>query len=201
MLRFFTLLACGLLFTATAHAAPVIGKPAPDFTATDALTGKPVHLAELKGKTVVLEWNNFHCPFVRKFYSVGAMQELQARSVKDGVVWISINSSAVGKEGYLADANAAKEAVASHNSNASHYLLDADGKIGHLYEAKTTPHMFVINREGTLAYMGAIDNQPSADPADIASARNYASMALKALAANKEIKTTVSKPYGCFVKY
>lgn len=196
--------ALALLMTAflatTAAAEPVIGKPAPDFKAVDVLSGKPVALADLKGKTVVLEWNNFKCPFVRKFYSVGAMQKLQANTVKDGVVWVSINSSAKGKEGYLDSAHA-KEVVAENKSAASYYLLDADGKIGHAYEAKTTPHMFVIDTTGTLVYMGAIDNKPSADSADIASATNYVAEALTALRKGKEVKTTSTQSYGCFVKY
>ncbi len=201
MLRTIRIFVASLLVSGAAYAAPIIGEAAPDFSATDAITGKVVKLADFKGKTVVLEWNNFHCPFVKKFYSVGAMQELQARTVKDGVVWVSINSSAKGKEGHLADAKEAKAAIAESKSAANHYLLDANGKIGHAYEAKTTPHMFVIDKEGKLVYMGAIDNKPSADSADIASATNYVTQALKSLKAGKPVKVTNSKPYGCFVKY
>lgn len=196
----FALLMTAFLAT-TAVAEPVIGKPAPEFKAMDVLSGKPVALADLKGKTVVLEWNNFKCPFVRKFYSVGAMQKLQANTVKSDVVWVSINSSAKGKEGYLGSTAHAKEVIAENKSAASYYLLDADGTIGHAYEAKTTPHMFVIDKAGTLVYMGAIDSKPSADSADIASATNYVSEALTALRKGKEVKTTSTQSYGCFVKY
>jgi AhpC/TSA family len=190
-----------LLISSAALAAPEIGKPAPDFKAMDAITGKSVALAELKGKTVVLEWNNFHCPFIKKFYSVGAMQEFQTSAIKDGVVWMSINSGAKGKEGFLKNAKEAKKEIAANKSNASHYLLDPSGVIGHAYEAKSTPHMYVIDKEGTLVYMGAIDDKPSADSADIASATNYVSQALKALSKGKKVKTAMTKSYGCFVKY
>ena len=201
MVRAAALMVATLFFAGAAFAAPVIGKPAPEFKAVDVLSGKPVALGDLKGKTVVLEWNNFKCPFVKKFYSVGAMQKLQAKAVDDGVVWVSINSSAKDKEGHLANAKEAKAVIAENKSNASHYLLDADGTIGHAYEAKTTPHMFVIDKEGTLVYMGAIDDKPSADSADIASATNYVSEALTALKKGKAVKTASTQSYGCFVKY
>lgn len=189
------------LLATAALAAPEIGKPAPDFTATDSITGKPLRLSDLKGKTVVLEWNNFGCPFVKKFYSVGAMQGVQAKAKADGVVWVSVNSSATGKEGHLADAKAVKQALADNRSNAAHYVLDHNGAIGHAYEAKTTPHMFVIDKGGNLAYKGAIDDKPTADSADIASATNYVTAALNALAKGKPVKTAETKAYGCFVKY
>lgn len=201
MLRTIRIFIASLFVTGAAYAAPVIGEAAPDFRGVDAITGKTITLSELKGKTVVLEWNNFHCPFVKKFYSVGAMQELQARKVKDGVVWISVNSGAPGKQGHLANAKEAKEALAAHKSKASHYLLDHDGTIGHAYGAKTTPNMFVIDSEGKLAYMGAIDSKPTTDSADIASATNYVTQALKSLKDGKPVKVTNTKPYGCNVKY
>jgi peroxiredoxin len=201
MIRSVCALLATVFFATAAAATPVIGKAAPDFNGTDVISGKPVKLSELKGKTVVVEWNNFKCPFVKKFYSVGAMQKLQANAVKDGVVWISINSSAKGKEGNLATAKVAKETLEANHSAASHYLLDAEGTIGQAYEAKTTPHMFVIDKEGTLVYMGAIDDKPSADSADIASATNYVSEALTALKKGKAVKTASTQSYGCFVKY
>ena len=200
-MRLFMGFLASIMLSSAANAAPAIGQPAPDFKATDVITGKEVSLANLKGKTVVLEWNNFHCPFVRKFYSVGAMQELQAKSVSNGVVWISVNSSAKGKEGYIENAAAAKSDIADNHSHATHYILDHDGKIGHAYGAKSTPHMFVIDKDGKLAYMGAIDDKPTADSSDIASATNYVTLALKALHDGTPIKTTVTQPYGCFVKY
>lgn len=201
MLRTLLAAVAGILLATGAVAAPAIGKPAPDFKALDAVTGKPVALADLKGKTVVLEWTNPECPFVKKFYSAGKMQQLQADAVKDGVVWVSVNSSAKGKEGYLADAAAAKAAIATAGAKQSHYLLDAEGTIGHAYGAKTTPHMFVIDKEGTLVYMGAIDDIESADAADIAKANNYVTAALTALKEGKPVKTPSTKSYGCFVKY
>ena len=197
-----TLLA-SLFLSSAAFALPAIGQPAPDFKGTDVITGKPVALSDLKGKIVVLEWNNFKCPFVRKFYSVGQMQQLQksSREKIDGLVWVTINSSAEGKEGYLENAKIAKATLTENKSNATHYLLDHDGKIGHAYGAKTTPHMFVIDAEGKVAYMGAIDDKPTADTADFASATNYVTLALKGLKNGTPIKTTSTRPYGCFVKY
>ncbi|MES2985179.1 MAG: redoxin family protein [Pseudomonadota bacterium] len=185
----------------TAALALTVGSPAPAFTSADTLSGKPIALADFKGKTVVLEWNNPDCPFVKKFYSVGAMQELQKTATADGVVWISINSSAPGKEGFLKEPGQAKSFVATQKAHPSYYLLDPAGTVGHAYGAKTTPHMFVIDAKGNLAYEGAIDNKPTADSADIATATNYVSEALKALKAGTPIKTATSQPYGCFVKY
>lgn len=201
MLRHAVTLIAASLFATAALAAPTIGAQAPAISAVDALSGKPIGLADFKGKTVVLEWNNFNCPFVKKFYSVGAMQQLQTNAIKDGVVWITVNSSAMGKEGHLPDATAVKTAVAANKSNAGYYVLDHDGAIGHAYEAKSTPTMVVIDKEGKLAYMGAIDNKPSADAADIAGATNYVTEALKSLKAGTAIKTPRTQSYGCFVKY
>ncbi len=167
----------------------------------DVITGKTISNESLKGKTVVLEWNNFNCPFVQKFYSVGEMQKLQAAAAKDGVVWVSVNSSAAGKQGNFADASAAKAALAEKKSNAAHYMLDADGTIGKAYGAKTTPHMYVIDKAGTLAYQGAIDSDDSADPAAIKGATNYVTAALAELKAGKPVTTNTTKAYGCFVKY
>lgn len=197
-----------LLFTiaatfiaASAWALPTIGQPAPDFTGTDILTGHSVRLSELKGKPVVLEWNNFECPFVKKFYSTGTMQQLQLRAAKQQVHWISINSSAPGKEGFIPDAETARKLIAERNAQPGFYVLDHDGSIGHLYGAKSTPHMFVIDANGNLVYMGAIDSKPTADTADIASATNYVTEALQSLKNGKPVKTSVTRPYGCFVKY
>lgn len=201
MFRRFVLFLATSLIASTAFAAATVGEKAPAFSGVDVRTGKTVSNESLKGKTVVLEWNNFECPFIKKFYSVGAMQALQANATKDGVVWVSVNSSAEGKEGFLKDANEAKAALAKNKSNASHYLLDHDGSIGHAYGAKTTPHMFVIDKEGTLVYQGAIDNKPTADTADIAMATNYVTQALKAVSAGKPVETHTTRPYGCFVKY
>ena len=199
MRRVFTFLAAAML--ASSAFAASVSKPAPSFSGVDVISSKEISLAQFKGKTVVLEWNNFDCPFVKKFYGSDTMQKLQAAAVKDGVVWITVNSSAAGKEGYLADAAAAKTAIAAHKSNASHYLLDPTGVIGKLYGAKTTPHMFVIDAKGTLVYAGAMDDKPSTDAADIAGATNYVSAALADLKAGRPVQTPATQAYGCFVKY
>jgi hypothetical protein len=201
MLRPFSVFLATTLFATAALAALTTGAPAPAFTGTDAISGKPVSLSELKGKTVVLEWNNFNCPFVQKFYAGGAMQAQQESAVKDGVVWITVNSSAEGKQGHLKDADAVKAAVAEHKIKSSAYILDHDGTIGKAYSAKTTPHMFVINTEGTLVYQGAIDSKSTANASDIAGATNYVSETLKALKGGTPVKTDTTQPYGCAVKY
>lgn len=197
---FATFIAVACLATA-AHAAPKIGQPAPAFSGTDALSGETISLDALKGKLVVLEWNNPGCPFVKKFYGSNAMQTLQANATKRGVVWVSINSGAEGKQGYYATDAEAKADVAAHKAHPTYYLRDPEGTIGKAYDAKTTPHMFVIDSNGTLAYMGAIDSVPTADPAHIAEAKNYVTQALKALTAGKPVEVTTTKPYGCGVKY
>jgi Redoxin len=200
MLRqFVTFTATTLL--ATAALAATVGDTAPAFKGVDVLTGKEVSNATLTGKTAVLEWNNFGCPFVKKFYGAGAMQKFQAAAVKDGVVWVSVNSSAAGKEGHLKDASEAKAAIAAHKNAASHYLLDHDGSIGKAFGAKTTPHMFVIDKNGKLAYQGAIDSDNSPDAAAIAKATNYVTTALAELKAGKPVTTATTQPYGCSVKY
>jgi hypothetical protein len=190
-----------LLFTASAQAAVLSAQAAPDFTATDSISGKPITLSQFKGKTVVLEWTNALCPFVKKHYGIGNMQKLQQAATRDGVVWISINSGAEGNEGFLADDAAVKAEIADKKSSPSYFIRDTDGKIGKLYAAKTTPHMFVINPSGTLVYQGAIDSISSADPADIAGATNYVMQALAEIKAGKAVSLSVTQPYGCSVKY
>lgn len=189
------------LFLSTAALAANVGEPAPSFKATDAITGEEVNNDTLKGKTAVLEWNNFGCPFVKKFYGAGEMQRLQETATKDGVVWVSVNSSAEGKEGYLKDAAEAKAEIKAHHGHQTHYLLDADGTIGHAFGAKSTPHMFVIAADGTLAYQGAIDDQPTPDPTTIKGAKNFVMAAIAALKAGKPVEPNATRPYGCFVKY
>lgn len=176
-----------------------IGKAAPDFIAADA-TGKPVKLSSFKGKTVVLEWNNPGCPFVQKHYDSGNMQKTQAAAHAQGVVWLTINSGAPGKQGYMtgAEAQAFEQKEKAH---ATAYLLDPKGVVGKLYDAKTTPHMYVINPAGTLVYAGAIDDKPTADPADIKTAKNLVLAALSDVKAGKPVAVASSKPYGCAVKY
>lgn len=201
MKRLIAALGLLLALSSPAFADPEIAKPAPSFTVTDAISGQKISLSQFKGHPVVLEWNNFECPFVKKFYSVGAMQKLQEQAAADGVIWISVNSSAPGKEGYLADAAALKPHLAEQKSHAAYYVLDHDGALGHLYGAKTTPHLFVIDKNGVLAYAGAIDDKQSADSADIATAHNYVSAALASLAAGEPIKVSSTRSYGCSVKY
>lgn len=193
------LLAVASLAAGALHAAPSVGQPAPAFSATDT-TGKSRSLAEFKGKTVVLEWVNFDCPFVKKHYGSGNMQKLQKTYGAKGVVWLSINSSAAGKEGHLTAASA-EQAVRERGAAASALLLDPAGQVGRLYGAKTTPHMFVIDAQGTLAYAGAIDDTASTDQADVPKAHNYVAAALDAVLAGKPVATASSQPYGCSVKY
>ncbi len=183
----------------TAHAAPEIGKPAPEFMAQDT-NDNHVMLSDFKGKTVVLEWTNPDCPFVKKHYDGGNMQALQTEATKDGVVWIAIDSSAKDKEGNYPAAELNK-IYAEKKSAQSHLIIDETGTIGTLYGAKTTPHMFVIDKNGTLVYAGAIDDKATADKADIATAKNYVREALADLKAGKPVETSSTNPYGCGVKY
>lgn len=183
----------------TALAAPQTGKPAPEFTLTDS-NGKSHKLSDFKGKFVVLEWLNHGCPFVVKHYGSGNMQKLQKEYTGKDVVWLSIVSSAPGKQGHMSPEETNK-AKAENESAATAVLLDEDGTVGRLYDAKVTPHMFVINPEGVLVYMGAIDSVKSPDPADIAGAKNYVQQALDEAMAGKEVSEPVTTAYGCGVKY
>lgn len=195
------LLLAALVFglSSFAHAAPEVGKPAPAFTLKDA-AGKEYSLADLKGKTVVLEWVNFGCPFVKKHYSSQNMQKLQKQAEADNVVWLSICSSAPGKQGNDTP-DFAKTESAKYGAAPSAYLIDADGAVGKLYGAKTTPEMFIINKEGTLVYMGAIDDNNSPDPSVIPDSKNYVKAALDEVSAGKPVTTSSTKSYGCSVKY
>ncbi len=184
---------------AWADTAPEVGKPAPAFTATD-IDGKPIALDQFKGKIVVLEWTNKDCPFVHKEYDSGAMQALQKQATGEGVEWISVASSAPGREGFV-DGDGAKQAAARWGANFSDEILDPTGAVGHLYAAKATPHMFVIDKDGVLQYEGAIDDKPSADQGDIATAHNYVRAALDSVEAGKPVETPVTTAYGCAVKY
>jgi peroxiredoxin len=190
----------GLALAATAaSAAPEVGKPAPDFSATG-IDGKPVKLSDLWGKTVVLEWTNDECPYVAKHYGSGNMQALQRDATKDGVVWISLISSAKGEQGWV-DPKGAEDLTKSRNAAPSTMVLDESGKIGRAYEARTTPHMFVIAPDGKLAYMGGIDDKPTTRTSDVASAKNYVRAALDAVKAGQPVTTPVARPYGCSIKY
>jgi peroxiredoxin len=187
------------LLPVAAQAAPEVGKPAPDFTGTT-MEGKTVKLSEQKGKIVVLEWHNPGCPFVKKHYESNNMQQLQAYAKGKDVVWMSINSGAEGKQGTMTAAEA-KDMFAANKLASSHYVIDSTGTIGKLYEAKTTPHMYVVDAKGNLSYMGAIDSNSSADPKTIEGATNYVRAALDAIAAGKTPEVTTSTAYGCSVKY
>jgi peroxiredoxin len=176
-----------------------VGQPAPDFMLKDS-NGQSHALSSLKGKWVVLEWINYDCPFVQKHYRSGNMPKLQKEYTAKGVVWLAVNSSNVGKQGYFEPAEikarSQKEGLA-----ASAYLVDTDGAVGRLYGAKTTPHMYVITPEGKLVYAGGIDDTPSTDQADIATAKNYVRAALDEAMAGKAVTKPTSQPYGCSVKY
>jgi peroxiredoxin len=176
-----------------------VAKPAPDFTLNDT-TGKTHKLSALRGKYVVLEWTNYDCPFVKKHYGSGNMQALQKTWTGKGVVWLSINSSAAGKQGNYPAARW-QEMMKEKNSAATALLLDGDGKVGQLYGARTTPHIFIIDPAGKLIYAGAADDTPSTDLADIPKAKNYINAALEESMAGKPVTVPFTKSYGCGVKY
>ena len=194
----FALMAASLA-VAPAMAAPQIGQPAPNFRLAD-VNGRAVSLSDFRGKTVVLEWNNPECPFVRKHYGSGNMQKTQAAAKRDGVVWLSINSSAPGKQGHM-DGAKLKGVLAAQKAQPTAYLLDPNGVVGTGYGAKTTPHLYIIDRRGTLVYTGGIDDKPTPNPADISGARNHVLAALGELKAGKPVSVSFSRPYGCSVKY
>ena len=186
------------LMAATAGAVQP-GSPAPDFTAQDT-HGQTHRLAQYKGKYVVLEWHNRECPYTHKHYASGNMQRLQQEWTSKGVVWLTVISSAPGQQGYMT-ADEENLYVQKVNASPTAVLLDPTGQLGHLYGAKSTPHMFVISPEGVLLYDGAIDDKPTTDADDIASAHNYVSAALQEATAGKPVSTPVTRPYGCSVKY
>ncbi len=179
--------------------SPPVGSAAPDFTAKDS-KGETQSLSKYKGKFVVLEWFNPECPFVKKHYGTGNMQNLQKEYTQKGVVWLSVDSSAPGAEGNLS-AEQAEKVVSSWNGRATAMVLDPDGKVGRAYGAKNTPHMFVINPDGKVVYEGAIDSKRTPNPDDIPSSTNYVKVALDEAMAGKPVSTANTKPYGCSVKY
>ena len=188
-----------ITLAASVYAAPEVGKPAPNFSLKD-LSGKEHDLSDFKGKYVVLEWVNFGCPFVRKHYGSENMQKLQKEFVDKGVVWLSICSSAPGKQGNETP-DAAKKGLEQYGSVASAYLTDEDGKVGKLYQARTTPQMFVLNPQGVLIYAGAIDDKPTPKPETVAVAKNFVKAALNEATSGKPVSVPSTKPYGCSVKY
>lgn len=176
-----------------------VNAPAPDFTATDSL-GQTHSLSEYRGKYVVLEWHNQGCPFTRKHYVSGNMQALQKEWTEKGVVWFTVISSAQGTQGYVTPAEE-NGYLAKMHAVPTAALLDPDGKVGRLYNAKTTPDMYIIDPHGTLIYSGAIDNRPTPDTADIQGADNYVSDALTAAMSGKPVAMSYTRAYGCSVKY
>jgi len=184
---------------AQSPAPATVGQQAPEFTLVDA-TGKKHSLSDYKGKYVVLEWINFDCPFVKKHYGSKHMQGLQTTYTGKGVVWLSICSSAPGKEGNYEGETLTKR-IQTEGLKSTAYLIDSDGTVGRRYEAKTTPDMFVINPQGVLVYAGAIDDHPSTKPEDLQGAVNYVSEALSSAMSGKPVSTTWTKSYGCSVKY
>lgn len=176
-----------------------LGKYAPSFTTKDT-NGHPIDLKDFHGKIVVLEWTNNECPFVRKQYDSKNMQTLQKEYTDKGVVWISIVSSAKGKQGYVTP-DEANTITKDEGATITAKILDPMGVIGHAYNAKTTPSMYIVDKDGKLAYMGAIDDQPSPDPATLQNAHNYVRAALDELLAGKKVTTAQTESYGCGVKY
>ena len=187
------------LSAGAALAGVEVGQPAPDFSLPDT-NGQAHQLSQYKGKWVVLEWYNPDCPFVRKHYGAGNMQALQKEFTAKGVVWLSIDSSAPGQEGnYPADK--LNQIASSQGAARTALLLDPDGKVGHAYGAKTTPDMYIINPEGKLVYEGAIDSKATTSVADLKVATNYVKVALDDSMNGKSVPQTVTRPYGCSVKY
>jgi peroxiredoxin len=186
------------LFAGSALANSVVGQPAPAFSATD-LAGKPVSLADFKGKTVVLEWHNFGCPFVQKHYKSGNMQALQKKYGTD-VVWLTVNSTNAGHQDYQSPA-ALTKALADFGATPTRFVMDEPGTIGRAYGAKVTPHMYVIDPSGKVAYNGAIDDKRSANVEDVKGAKNYVVAALEELKAGKPVSNASNAPYGCTIKY
>jgi peroxiredoxin len=188
-----------LVAAALPISATRVGELAPAFTATDS-NGKAVSLADYKGKFVVLEWHNNGCPYVQKHYNGGNMQKLQKEWTAKGVVWLTVVSSAPGKQGYVT-APEANAYAKDKNAAPTAILLDPSGEIGHAYDSKTSPHMFIVDPKGVLIYNGAIDDKPTSDQADLAGAKNYVSLALTEAMAGKAVSEPTTRPYGCSVKY
>jgi peroxiredoxin len=187
------------LITGAASASPSLDQPAPAFSGASA-SGGNISLDQYRGKTVILEWTNHECPYVKKHYESGNIPSLQKEATSKGIVWLQVISSAPGKQGYVDGATALK-LNASRNATPSGVVLDPEGKIGKLYEAVTTPHIFIINPEGALIYKGGIDSIQSARKEDISKAENYVKLALNDLSGGKKIAKANTQPYGCTVKY
>ena len=196
-MRSLAVLALAALSTAALANAPA-GQPAPTFTVTD-LDGKAVNLADYKGKTVVLEWHNFGCPFVQKHYKSGNMQALQKKYRSD-VVWLAVNSTNKGSSDWT-DPPKLWQQLKDFGAQQSDYLVDESGTVGRAYGAKTTPHMYIIDPAGKVVYNGAIDDKRSTNPEDVKTAKNYVAAALDEMKAGKPVTVSSTAPYGCSVKY
>ena len=183
----------------TALAAPKVGEPAPAFSVADT-AGTTHSLDDFAGQTVILEWTNHECPFVVKHYGSDNMQTLQRRYTEAGAVWLTVISSAPGKQGHVS-AEHADRLTRERQAAPSAVLLDESGDMGRAYDARTTPHMYVIDGEGILRYMGGIDSNPSADPADIPDATPYLAHAASAVLDGEDVNRAVTRPYGCTIKY
>lgn len=197
-----TMVAAGgmtMLSSRPAHAAPQVGKPAPDFTAVDS-NGKTHKLSELRGKLVALEWTNHDCPYVRKHYNAGNMQAIQKQAADAGIVWLTVISSPPGEQGNVTP-DKANELTQTRKASPAAVLIDQKGEVGRAYDARVTPHMFLINAEGTLVYMGGIDSIPSTRADDIEKATPYFRDAITAAVKGEPVKNAVTRPYGCTVKY
>lgn len=199
MKRALGLLGLLTLLLSTCSFAAKVGEAAPDFTGTDS-NGQSQKLSAYRGKYVVLEWHNQGCPYTKKHYESGNMQKLQKDWTGKGVVWLTVISSAPGKQGYVT-ASEENDYVRKINASPTAVLLDSKGDIGRLYGAKTTPHMYIIDPEGRLIYNGAIDDRPTSDASDIPGSKNYVSQALEEATSGKPVSTPATTPYGCTVKY
>ena len=180
-------------------AAQKNGSMATDFKLTN-VNGETVQLSQFRGRTVVLEWHNPGCPFVKKHYDSGNMQATQKAAREKGAVWLTINSGAAGKQGHM-NGKQAKALIAKQDIQSTEYLLDMKGVVGKAYGAKTTPHMYIIDGNGKLVYQGGIDDKPTANAADIPGARNHVRAALQEMSAGQTVSVAQSRPYGCSVKY
>ena len=192
-------LALLFLFLSSVQAAPSVGEKAPLFTGIDS-NGQKLNLSDYKGKTVILEWTNHGCPWVARHYGIGNMQNHQKKAIADGVIWLSIISSAPGLEGYV-DGSEANQLTKSRNAYPTRVILDPSGKIAKAYAARTTPHMYIISSSGTLIYQGGIDDDPTPHGEIENSTTNFIMNALAEIKAGKKVSKSTSQPYGCSVKY
>ena len=196
----YAILMMGILAVVVVSALAVrVGEPAPDFTSVDS-NGKNQRLSDYKGKYVVLEWHNQGCPYTKKHYESGNMQRLQKEWTAKGVIWLTVISSAPGTQGFVTPSQE-NDYVKQVGAVPTAVLMDPGGSLGHLYGAKTTPHMYIVDPSGTLIYNGAIDDHPTSDQSDIKSSKNYVSTALGEAMAGKPVTDSATRPYGCSVKY